>query len=313
MAGVATRDAYGQALKELGKNHQEVVVLDADLSKSTKTVDFAKEYPERFFDIGIAEQNMMGIAAGLAAAGKVVFASSFAVFAAGRAFEVIRNSVCYPALNVKIAATHAGVTVGEDGGSHQAIEDMAIMRSLPNMKVVVPADGLSTRILVEEAYQQPGPVYLRLGRAKAEDIYGDQHSFDPQRVNVLREGQDVTLAACGIMVNSALKAAEQLAAEGISAAVLDVHTLKPLDEKTILHWAQQTGAMVSAEEHSVIGGLGGALAEFLGRTCPIPLIPVGVNDRFGQSGSPDELLNYYGLTSSHIVEAAHQALALKSR
>lgn len=313
MAGVATRDAYGQALKELGKNHQEIVVLDADLSKSTKTADFAKEYPERFFNIGIAEQNMIGIAAGLAAAGKVVFASSFAVFAAGRAFEVVRNSVCYPALNVKIAATHAGVTVGEDGGSHQAIEDIAIMRSLPNMRVVVPADGPSTRMMVHEAYQQPGPVYLRLGRAKVEDIYGAQHTFDPKRINVLREGQDITLAACGVMVNTALKAAEQLAAEGISAAVLDVHTIKPLDETTILHWAQRTGAMVTAEEHSVIGGLGGAAAEFLGRTCPIPLVPVGVNDRFGQSGSPDELLNYYGLTSQHLVETVHQALKLKSR
>jgi len=313
MAGVATRDAYGQELVELGKQHPEIVVLDADLSKSTKTVDFARAFPERFFNIGIAEQNMIGIAAGMATTGKVVFASSFAVFAAGRAFEIVRNSVCYPALNVKVAATHAGVTVGEDGGSHQAIEDIALMRSLPNMRVVVPADGPSTRQLVAEAYRKPGPVYLRLGRSKIEDIYGEDRIFDPEHANLLRPGNDVTLVACGVMVNAALKAAEQLAAEGISAAVLDMHTIKPLDEGTLLYWAKQTGAMVTAEEHSIIGGLGGAVAEYLSRTYPTPLVPVGVNDRFGQSGSPDELLKYYGLTSDNIRAAAHQAIALKAK
>ncbi|MGE5453694.1 MAG: transketolase family protein [Methylocystaceae bacterium] len=311
MAGVATRDAYGQELVELGRQFPEIVVLDADLSKSTKTADFARAYPDRFFNIGIAEQNMVGIAAGLATTGKVVFASSFAVFAAGRAFEVVRNSVCYPALNVKIAATHAGVTVGEDGGSHQAIEDIALMRVLPNMRVVVPSDGISTRILVAQAYEQPGPVYLRLGRSKVEDIYDGNRVFDPSRANVLREGNEVTLVACGLMVNAALKAADQLALDGIRATVLDMHTIKPLDENTLLHWAKITGAVVTAEEHSVIGGLGGAVAEYLGRSYPTPVIPVGVADLFGQSGTPDELLKYYGLTSEHIRAAAQQAIALK--
>lgn len=312
MAGVATRDAYGQELVELGKQHPEIVVLDADLSKSTKTIDFARAFPERFFNIGIAEQNMIGIAAGMATTGKVVFASSFAIFAAGRAFEIVRNAVCYPALNVKVAATHAGVTVGEDGGSHQAIEDIALMRALPNMRVIVPSDGNSTRCLIAEAYKTPGPVYLRLGRSKVEDIYGER-IFDPEHANLLREGNDVTLVACGVMVNAALKAAEQLAADGISAAVLDMHTIKPLDEDTLLYWAKKTGAVVTAEEHSIIGGLGGAVAEFLSRSHPTPVVPVGVNDRFGQSGSPDELLKYYGLTSDNIMAAAYQAIALKAK
>lgn len=313
MAGVATREAYGQALAELGRQHPDVVVLDADLSKSTKTSDFAKVYPERFFNIGIAEQNMMGIAAGMATCGKVVFASSFAVFAAGRAFEIVRNSICYPGLNVKIGASHAGITVGEDGGSHQAVEDIAIMRALPNMKVVVPADGPSTCALVREAYKTPGPVYIRLGRAKAEDVYGEGVSLKLGQAQTLREGSDLTIVACGLMVGEALKAAQELEKEGIRAMVMDMHTIKPLDTEALLKAARETGALVTAEEHSVIGGLGGAVAEYLGSHFPVPVLRVGIDDRFGQSGQPKELLEHYGCTFSHIVAAARRAVQIKSR
>lgn len=311
MEKIATRDAYGQALKEMGASYPDIVVLDADLTKSTKTVDFAKAFPERFFNMGIAEQNMIATAAGLAASGKVVFASSFAIFAVGRAFEQVRNSVAYAKLNVKICASHAGVTVGEDGGSHQSVEDIAIMRAIPNMKVVVPADGVSVTRLLEAAYHEPGPVYMRLGRLAVPVIYDQDARFEIGRANVLREGTDVGILACGLMVYQAMMAADMLSEKGISAAVVDVHTIKPLDKETILAVARKTGCLVTAEEHSVVGGLGGAAAELLGTEYPVPLGMVGLNDCFGQSGTPDELLTYYGLTAERIAATAENTMSRK--
>lgn len=312
MEAMATRDAYGQALKELGQRHQEVVVLDADLAKSTKTIEFAKAFPERFFDMGIAEQNMMATAAGLAVSGKVVFASSFAIFATGRAFEQIRNSIAYAELNVKICASHAGITVGEDGGSHQSVEDIALMRSVPNMRVVVPADAASTMEAVKAIYNQPGPFYLRLGRSKVPSIYPTGMEFEIGRALKLREGRDVAIIACGIMVHEALKAADMLGERGIKAAVLDMHTIKPLDEEAVCQAAIESKCLVTAEEHSIIGGLGGAVAELVARKCPVPVEMVGIADRFGQSGSPQELLEFYGLTAQHIVELAIQSIKRKT-
>lgn len=298
----ATRDAYGLALVELGRAHEDVVVLDADLSKSTKTADFAKAFPSRFINAGIAEQNMMGMSAGLAASGKVVFASSFAIFAAGRAFEQVRNSIAYPHLNVKVCATHAGLTVGEDGGSHQAVEDIALMRTLPNMTVVVPADGISTRKAVQKLYDLEGPAYLRLGRPAVPVLYNENDSITIGKGNLLREGSDVAIIACGIMVSKALEAAELLAAQGIDAAVADMHTIKPLDRELIIQLARQTGALLTVEEHSIIGGLGSAVCETVCEACPVPVLRMGINDVFGQSGSPDELLQHYGLTTDNIVQ-----------
>lgn len=298
----ATRDAYGLALVELGRAHEDVVVLDADLSKSTKTADFAKAFPSRFINAGIAEQNMMGMSAGLAASGKVVFASSFAIFAAGRAFEQVRNSIAYPHLNVKVCATHAGLTVGEDGGSHQAVEDIALMRTLPNMTVVVPADGISTRQAVQQLYDLEGPAYLRLGRPAVPILYHDNDSITIGKGNLLREGSDVAIIACGIMVSKALEAAELLAAQGINAAVADMHTIKPLDRELVIQLARKTGALLTVEEHSIIGGLGSAVCETVCEACPVPVLRMGINDLFGQSGSPDELLQHYGLTTDNIVQ-----------
>jgi transketolase len=312
MAQAATRDAYGQALKELGGEYQDVVVLDADLSKSTKTVDFARAYPERFFDMGIAEQNMMATAAGLAASGKVVFASTFAIFATGRAFEQIRNSIAYAELNVKICASHAGITVGEDGSSHQSVEDMALMRVIPNMKVIVPADGPSAARAVKAIYHEPGPCYLRLGRSKVPVIYGDDVSFEIGKAIRLREGKDVGILACGIMVQEALQAAAKLAEQGIEATVLDIHTIKPLDTEAILKAARLTGCLVTAEEHSIIGGLGSAVSELVTSEYPVPVVKVGIQDSFGQSGTPQELLDFYGLTAGHIVEAAQISMSKKT-
>lgn len=312
MVQVATRDAYGQALKELGGIYQDVVVMDADLSKSTKTVEFARAFPERFFDMGIAEQNMMTVAAGLAASNKVVFASTFAVFATGRAFEQIRNSVAYARLNVKVCATHAGITVGEDGGSHQSVEDMALMRAIPNMKVIVPADGPSTSWAVKAIYHEPGPFYLRLGRSKVSVIYGEDTEFEIGRGIKLREGKDVGILACGIMVQESLQAATILAQMGIEATVLDIHTIKPLDRELILETARVTGCLVTAEEHSVIGGLGGAVSELITSEYPVPVTRVGVRDEFGQSGSPLELLDFYGLNADQIVEAAKISMSKKA-
>ena len=299
---MATREAYGEVLAELGKIHPEIVALDADLSKSTKTDVFAKAFPDRFFDMGIAEQNMMGVAAGMAASGLVPFASTFAMFAAGRAFEIIRNSICYPNLKVRICATHAGITVGEDGASHQAIEDIALMRVLPNMTVLQPSDGISAKALITASLKVEGPVYVRLGRASVPMLYGESEAFEIGKAKILREGIDVTLIATGIMVSEAMSAAEVLADQGISARVLDVHTLKPIDKAAILKAASETQLIVTAEEHSVIGGLGSAVAEVVSEGCPVKVVRVGIQDTFGESGSPDALMHKYGLKASNLVE-----------
>ncbi|MCL6611450.1 MAG: transketolase family protein [Peptococcaceae bacterium] len=313
MAGkTATREAYGKALAELGKLNGRVVVLDADLSKSTKTADFAGVFPDRFFNMGIAEQNMIGTAAGLASAGKIPFASTFAVFAAGRAFEQIRNSVAYAGLNVKIAATHAGVTVGEDGGSHQSVEDIALMRSLPSMTVFVPADEAETFGAVRAAAEMEGPVYIRLGRAGVPPVHGDGFRFVPGKAVVLREGRDAAVIAAGIMVSAALEAASVLAGEGIECRVLSMHTVKPLDVEAVVAAARETGALVTAEEHSVIGGLGGAVCEAVCGNFPVPVKRVGLPDVFGESGKPEELLEKFGLTPSGIAAAVREAIKMKA-
>ncbi|MCL2677905.1 MAG: transketolase family protein [Clostridiales bacterium] len=309
----ATREAYGKALAALGKTDERIVALDADLSKSTKTADFAAVCPERFFNAGIAEQNMAGVAAGLAACGKIPFISTFAVFAAGRAFEQIRNSIAYPGLNVKIAATHAGITVGEDGGSHQAIEDIALMRVLPGMSVIVPADGVEAASAVGVLAQHEGPAYLRLGRLATPQVHEDDYEFVLGKGVLLREGVDIAIFACGMMVAPALQAARLLEESGVSAAVANISTIKPLDEELIVRLASSCGAAVSAEEHSVIGGLGGALAECLAENCPVPFGRVGLADRFGQSGSPAELLRHYGLTEEDIARKCREVLAKKRR
>lgn len=311
MAKQATREAYGKALVALGAENQNIVVLDADLSKSTKTADFAKHYPDRFFNMGIAEANLMGTAAGLATAGKIPFASTFAVFATGRAFEQIRNSIAYPKLNVKIAATHAGVTVGEDGGSHQAIEDVAIMRSLPNMTVLVPADGEETRQVINAAAQYKGPVYIRMGRLDAPLLFDTNYTFEIGKANVVREGSDVVVFANGVMVAAALEAAQELEQEGIKAAVVNVASVKPLDEETVIRWAKETGAVVTAEEHNIIGGLGSAIAEVLAENAPTPMLRVGIKDTFGESGRPLELLEKFGLTKKEVIEAAKAVISRK--
>ncbi len=311
MANIATRDAYGQALAELGAINDKVVVLDADLSKSTKTNDFKKLFPERFFNIGIAEQNLMGTAAGFAATGKIPFASSFAVFAVGRAYDQIRNSIAYPRLNVKIAATHAGLTVGEDGGSHQMLEDIALMRAVPNMTVIVPADGVETRQAVLAAAAYDGPVYIRLGRPKVPVLFGEDYEFEIGKGVVLRDGSDVTLVATGIMVSKAVEAAEALATEGVTAAVVNISTIKPLDDAVLVAMAQKTGAVVTCEEHNIYGGLGSAVAEVLVENCPVPMARVGVEDSFGESGLPDQLLEKYGLTVENIIKKAKAVIARK--
>ena len=311
MANIATRDAYGQALAELGAINDKVVVLDADLSKSAKTNDFKKVFPERFFNIGIAEQNLLGTAAGFAAAGKIPFASSFAVFAVGRAYDQIRNSIAYPKLNVKIAATHAGLTVGEDGGSHQMLEDIALMRALPNMTVLVPADGEETKQAVMAAAAYEGPVYIRLSRPKVPVLFDANYQFEIGKGVVLQDGSDVTLVATGIMVSKAVEAAEKLAAEGISAAVVNISTIKPLDNALIIQMAQKTGAVVTCEEHNIYGGLGSAVAEVLVEHCPVPMIRVGVADKFGESGLPDQLLEKHGLTADNIAAKAKEVIGRK--
>jgi transketolase len=309
--GKATREAYGDALRDVGAEIKDIVVLDADLSKSTKTAVFAKAHPDRFFNVGIAEQNLMGTAAGLAAAGKIPFVSTFAMFAAGRAFEQVRNSICYPKLNVKIAATHAGLTVGEDGASHQAIEDISLMRSIPNMTVIVPADATEARKAVEFAAKYKGPVYLRLGRSSTPDIFGDSYEFEHGKAVQLADGKDLTIIATGIMVAPARKAAEELIEMGISARVLNIHTIKPIDKEAIAKAAQETGAIVTCEEHSIIGGLGSAVAEVIVESTPVPLERVGVMDTFGESGKPDALLVKYHLTTADIVKAAKRVISRK--
>jgi len=308
---IATREAYGKALVKLGAENRDIVVLDADLSKSTKTADFAKEFPERFFNMGVAEQNMLGTAAGLAAAGKIPFASSFAMFAVGRAFEQIRNSIAYPALNVKIAATHAGLSVGEDGASHQAIEDIAIMRALPNMTIIVPADGTETELAVKAAVNIKGPVYLRLGRLGLPVLFGEDYRFEIGKANTIRDGSDAAVIACGLMVGPALEAADQLAGENIHIRVVNMHTIKPIDREAIVKAAKDTRAIITAEEHNIVGGLGSAVAEVLVGTVPVVQEMVGVKDTFGESGTPAELLEKYGLTAKDIVAAVKKALARK--
>ncbi|MCM2356699.1 MAG: transketolase family protein [Geobacteraceae bacterium] len=308
---IATRDAYGETLAELGAENGDIVALDADLSGSTKTGVFAKKFPERFFNMGIAEANMVGTAAGLAAVGKIPFVSTFAIFAVGRAWEQVRQSVAYPKANVKIVATHGGVTVGEDGGSHQSVEDIAIMRAVPNMTVIVPADGVETRGAIRAAAACKGPVYVRLGRNKVPTIFPPEHRFEIGKGCELRPGTDLTLVTTGLMTAPALAAAELLAKEGISARVVHIGTIKPLDQEIILKAARETGAIVTAEEHSIIGGLGGAVAELLGEEHPVPVRRVGVRDRFGTSGKAEELLKYFGLTPEDLAEAAREVLARK--
>jgi len=305
MTKIATREAYGEALAQLGEEIKDIVVLDADLSGSTKTSVFAKKFPERFFNVGIAEQNLMGTAAGFATCGKIPFASTFAIFAAGRGFEQIRNSICYPKLNVKIGASHAGITVGEDGATHQSVEDIALMRALPNMTVICPADGAETKKAVRAAALHEGPVYIRLGRMAVETIFDDDCEFEIGKGKVLREGTDVAIIATGIMVGESLKAADMLAKDGISAMVINMHTIKPIDEDLILK-AAKCGAIVTAEEHSIIGGLGGAVAEVLAEKMPTPMRRIGIRDKFGQSGKPNELLKLYNLTADDIANAAKE-------
>lgn len=301
---IATRESYGNALAELGREHADVVVLDADLAEATKTGVFKKEFPERHIDCGIAECNMMGIAAGIATTGKVPFASTFAMFAAGRAFEQVRNAIGYPHLNVKIGATHAGISVGEDGATHQCNEDIALMRAIPGMVVISPADDVETKAAVKAAYEYQGPVYLRLGRLAAPVINDrSDYKFELGKGVVLREGKDLTIVATGLMVSSALEAAESLAADGIQAKVINIHTIKPLDEELIVAAAKETGKVVTVEEHSVIGGLGSAVCDALCAKAPVPVLKIGVQDVFGESGPAAKLLEKYGLDGKGVYES----------
>ena len=299
---MATRDAYGKALAEFGSKY-DFVVLDADLAAATKTCVFKKEFPDRFFDCGIAEGNMMSVAAGIAATGQLVFASSFAMFAAGRAFEQVRNSIGYPHLNVKIGATHAGITVGEDGATHQCNEDIALMRTIPGMTVICPADAVSARAAVEAAIQHVGPVYMRFGRAPVPMLYGDDYKFEIGKGTVLADGKDVTIVATGITVSMAMDAKAKLAAEGIDAAVIDIATIKPIDEELLIQYAKKTGKIVTCEEHSIIGGLGGAVSEVLSEKCPTKIKRVGINDTYGSSGKAFEVAAHYGISAEHIYNA----------
>ena len=309
---IATREAYGKALAALANTNENVVVLDADLSKSTKTADFKAVAPERFFNMGIAEGNMMGVAAGLSTCGKVPFVSTFAMFAAGRAFEQIRNSICYPKLNVKVCATHAGLTVGEDGASHQAIEDISLMRSVPNMVVINPADDIETEAAIKAVAEMEGPCYVRLGRMAVSRVNDESnYNFVIGKGITLAEGNDVAIIATGIMVEAALEAKEELAKEGINARVINIHTIKPIDEELIIKAAKETGVIVTAEEHSIIGGLGSAVAEVVSENCPVPVLRVGVKDTFGESGKPNELLEKYGLTSNNIVNKVKEVIKKK--
>ena len=309
MAKRATRESYGLALAQYGVD-KNIVVLDADLSKSTKTDTFEKAYPERFINMGIAEGNMMSVAAGIASTGKTVFASSFAMFAAGRAFEQIRNSIGYTNLNVKIGATHAGISVGEDGGSHQCLEDIALMRSIPNMVVISPADDIEAQMAVKAAIEHNGPVYLRFGRLAVEDVNGENYKFELGKGVELRSGDDAAIVATGLTVGMALEAHELLAKEGISARVINIHTIKPLDEEIITKAAKETGAIVTAEEHYIMGGLGSAVCEAVCRNAPCQVRIIGT-EKFGQSGKPAELLELYGLTAQNIAKNVKDAIAMK--
>ena len=308
----ATRESYGEALAELADKYPDLVVLDADLAAATKTGIFKKKCPERFIDCGIAEANMMGVAAGLATTGKKVFASSFAMFASGRAFEIVRNSIGYPHINVKIGATHAGISVGEDGATHQCNEDIALMRTIPGMTIINPADDVEAKAAVEAALNIDGPVYMRFGRL-AVPVFNDKdtYKFEVGKGIQLKDGKDVTIIASGLMVNEARIAADTLEAEGISARVINIHTIKPLDKDIICKAAKETGVIVTAEEHSVIGGLGSAVAETVTECCPVPVVKVGVNDVFGHSGPAVELLKEFGLSAENIVQKAKYAITLK--
>lgn len=305
---LATRVGYGNALLEIGKTNENVIVMDADLAAATQTGVFKKEFPERFFDAGIAEGNMMSIAAGLASTGKTVFASSFAMFAAGRAFEQIRNSICYPNLNVKIGATHGGISVGEDGATHQCCEDIGIMRTIPNMKIINPADAVEAEAAVKAAVDIDGPVYMRFGRLAVPVIFGDDYKFEFGKGRELRSGNDITVIATGLMVAEALEAYEVLKTEGINARVINIHTIKPIDRDIIIKAAKETGRLITVEEHSIIGGLGSAVAEVVSEEYPVPVHRIGVNDRFGESGPALELLKIYGLSSENIVKTVKSVL-----
>lgn len=305
---VATRDAYGEALLELGRERADIVVLDADLSGSTKTGKFAKAFPDRFYNIGISEQDLIGTASGLSLTGKLPFASTFAVFETGRAWEQIRQTVCYSNLNVKLVATHSGVTVGEDGASHQAIEDVALMRVLPNMTVIVPADGPETRQVIYAVVDHYGPVYVRLGRSKVPSVMPDGYAFKIGKAYAFHIGKDANIIAMGIMVDSALRAATILKENGIDAGVINMSTIKPLDTELLLKLSQTCGLIVTAEEHSIIGGLGSAVSEFLSENHPAKVLRIGIRDNFGCSGKPEELLKLYGLTAENIVRTVQEAL-----
>ncbi len=307
----ATRDSYGETLVELAKEYPNLYVLDADLAAATKTGIFKKAYPDRHINCGIAEGNMMSIAAGMAAAGDIVFASSFAMFAAGRAYEQVRNSIGYPHLNVKIGATHAGISVGEDGATHQCCEDIALMRTIPGMTVIVPADDVEAKQAVRAAVELDGPVYLRFGRLAVPVFFDENYKFEIGKGAVLKEGTDVTVIANGLMVAPAVEAAEKLAEEGISVRVVNMPTVKPLDGELVKKCAEETGAIVTAEEHSVIGGLGGAVCEYLAENCPVPVVKLGVDDKFGISGPALELLDIFKLNAEGVIEKVKSALALK--
>ncbi len=311
---IATRVAYGKTLAELGKENLNIVVLDADLSGSTQTKFFAKEFPDRFFNMGIAEQNMIGVAAGLASTGKIPFASSFAMFATGRAWEIVRNSVCHNMFNVKICATHAGLTVGEDGGSHQIIEDIAIMRTIPNMTVIVPADATEAKLATRAIAEYFGPVYMRLGRSNVPVLFDEKdYEFKIGKAHVIKPGIDVSIFAYGVMVSRALWAQEILKSEGISAEVVNVSTIKPLDKNTILSSIKKTGCAVTCEEHNIHGGLGDAIGALMSEENPAPLKRIAIQDQFGQSGKADELLIHYGLTKENIALAAKEAIKKKMK
>lgn len=299
-----TREGYAEALLELGEKDPRIVVLDADLAKSTQTEKFKQRFPERFVDCGVAEQNLMATAAGLATTDKIVFASTFAMFATGRAYDQVRNNIAYSNLNVKICASHGGITVGEDGSSHQALEDIALMRVIPRMKVVIPADYYETREAVKAVAYIDGPAYVRIGRPKVPVLFDEDYRFEFGKALVLRPGRDITMLACGYMVHQALEAAEEMAREGIEAEVIDLHTVKPLDREGILESASRTGRVVTCEEHSVMGGVGSAVAELLVEEMPLPMRMVGVRDSFGTSGSARELVEHFGLSSRHIAEVA---------
>ncbi len=308
----ATRESYGEALAALADEYEDLIVLDADLAAATKTGIFKKAHPERFIDCGIAEANMMGVAAGLSTTGKKVFASSFAMFAAGRAYEIVRNSIGYPHLNVKIGATHAGISVGEDGATHQCNEDIALMRTIPGMTIICPADDVETKAAVKAALDFNGPVYMRFGRLAVENFNDkDTYKFEIGKGIQLRDGNDVTIIATGLMVGEARKAADILAEKGISARVINMHTIKPIDKDIICKAAKETGVIVTAEEHSVIGGLGSAVADVVTECCPVPVVKVGVNDVFGHSGPAVDLLKEFGLCAENIAEKAEAAVKLK--